>query len=141
MTASAPWTRLRALASEGARLGLLSLLSLGLGYLLTLAFLGMGLIAEAAFGLAVTLCSILNFLGCRHYVFRGPKPPAWQEAIRFFPSVLAFRAAEVWLFSVLNTALGSPHLAYFATAAIGMAAKLLVSRLFIFRRRPPTRPS
>lgn len=132
--ASPRW--LRSFASEAVRLGLLSLASLGLGYVLTLALHATGLAPETAFGCAVVICSILNFFGCRHYVFRGPKPAAWREAVKFFPAVLAFRAMEVALFALLNGAWDNHHLAYFATAAVGMASKLLVSRLFIFRRKP-----
>lgn len=116
-------------------MGLLSLGSLALGYVLTagMAELG-GLDPKAAYSIAVVICSILNFFGCRHLVFRGARAPLWQEAARFFPSVLLFRFLEVALFSVLFTAIDSYHVAYFATAVISLAGKLLVSKFFIFRR-------
>lgn len=114
----------------------LSLASLGLGYLLTLAFLALGLHAEVAFTCSVLTCSILNFFGCRHYVFRGRKGPLWQEAAKFFPTVLVFRAVEVALFSALNAWWGNHHLAYFATVGTSMVVKLLISRYFIFTRSP-----
>lgn len=113
---------------------MLSLCSLGLGYVLTLAFHGMGLPAEAAFACSVAICSILNFFGCRHYVFRGRKGPLWQEAAKFFPTVFVFRAIEVALFSALNAWLGNHHLAYFTAVGASMVVKLLISRYFIFKR-------
>ena len=127
---------LRRLAGEGLRMALLSLASLALGYALTLLLSYVaGLPAEQAFGIAVVLCSVVNFFGCRHYVFRGAKGPLWQEALRFFPSVFLFRAMEVALFAFLNRKTGNPHLAYFGTAGLSLLAKLVVSRLFIFRRQ------
>ena len=71
------------------------------------------------------------------FVFAGPKAPLWQEALRFFPSVLLFRALEVALFSLLHAAWRNYHVAYFATAAISMLVKLLWSKWFIFRRPSP----
>lgn len=126
---------LKSLAGEGMRMGLLSLASLALGYVLTAGMTELGgLDPKAAYGIAVVICSILNFFGCRHLVFRGTRAPLWQEAAKFFPSVLLFRFFEVILFSALFTAIDSYHVAYFATAAISMAGKLLVSKFFIFRR-------
>lgn len=126
---------LRSAAGEGLRLGLLSLLSLGLGYLLTSAFHAWGgLASEAAFGYAVLICSVVNFFGCRHYVFRGPKGPVWHEAAKFFPSVLVFRALEVVLFAGIHSLVGNYHVAYFATTGVSMLAKLFLSRAFIFKR-------
>lgn len=114
----------------------LSLFSLGLGYVLTLAFLALGAQAEAAFACSVVICAVLNFFGCRHYVFRGRKGVLWQEAAKFFPTVLLFRAIEVALFSALNAWLDNHHLGYFAAVGTSMVVKLLISRYFIFNRRP-----
>jgi putative flippase GtrA len=126
---------LRAFAAEGMRMALLSVFSLGLGYVLTLAMTtGLKLRPETAYSIAIVLCSVINFFGCRHYVFRGPSGGLWREAARFFPSVLVFRAFEIALFSGIHSLWGNYHLAYFATAAISMVAKLLVSKLFIFKR-------
>lgn len=115
-------------------MGFLSLGSLAFGYVLTAGMTEHGgLDPKAAYGIAVVVCSILNFFGCRHLVFRGPRAPLWREAAKFFPSVLLFRLVEVALFAALVTAINY-HLAYFTTAAISMACKLLVSKFFIFRR-------
>ena len=128
-------TRLRSLAGEGVRLGLLSLASLALGYVLTVGMTEFGgLDPKAAYSIAIIICSVLNFFGCRHLVFRGTRAPLWEEAAKFFPSVLLFRFFEIMLFSLFVTAIDGYHLAYFATAAISMAGKLLVSKFFIFRR-------
>lgn len=116
-------------------MGLLSLFSLGFGYLLTAALATLGrLDPKLAYGIAITTCSLFNFYGSRHFVFPGTKGPVWLEAIRFFPSVLAFRAVELALFSALMALHANYHVAYFAIAAISMAGKLLVSKAFIFRR-------
>jgi putative flippase GtrA len=128
-------TFLRSAAGQGLRLALLSLLSLGLGYLLTSVFHAwVGIATETAFGYAVLVCSVVNFFGCRHFVFRGPKGPLWHEAAKFFPSVLVFRALEIGLFAGLNSVLGNYHVAYFATTGSSMLAKLFLSRTFIFKR-------
>lgn len=124
----------RSLAVEGARLSLLSVASLVLGYVLTLVFLALSLHADAAFSCSVVICSILNFFGCRHYVFRGRKPPLWREAAKFFPTVFLFRTAEIAVFSAMNSWLGNHHIAYFATVAASMVVKVLISRYFIFTR-------
>lgn len=127
--------RLGALAGEGFRMGVLSVASLVLGYLLTILFHDVGGMAvEAAYSCAIISCSILNFFGCRHYVFRGAKGRLLVEAAKFFPSILVFRAVEVALFAALNRLLQNYHVAYIGTAVISMVFKLLVSRLFIFKR-------
>jgi len=129
---------LRTFAGEGLRMALLSGFSLALGYALTAVLVAWaGMPAPTAYGVAVVACSIVNFFGCRGFVFAGPKAPLWQEALRFFPSVLLFRALEVALFSLLHAAWRNYHLAYFATAAASMLAKLLWSKWFIFRRPLP----
>lgn len=116
-------------------MGVLSVASLALGYVLTLLLHDIaGMAVEAAYTTAILICSVLNFFGCRHYVFRGGKGPLFLEAAKFFPSILVFRAVEVALFSSLNRLLDNYHVAYLATAAASMALKLLVSRMFIFRR-------
>jgi len=125
----------RLLAGEGFRMAVLSLASLGLGYALTLTMTeAAGLDPKIAYASALVACSILNFFGCRHFVFRGARAPLWREAAKFFPSVLAFRGAEVALFSLMLAFHPNYHVAYFATAAIALVAKLLVSKFFIFRR-------
>jgi putative flippase GtrA len=126
---------LRLLAGEGLRMGLLSLGRLGLGYLLTTGLTELaGMDPKVAYSIALVTCSLFNFFGCRHLVFHGPRAPLWQEAAKFFPSVLLFRTVEVALFSAIFSLKPNYHLAYFATATIAMAGKLLVSKFFIFRR-------
>lgn len=127
---------LKLLAGESLRMGLLSVASLCVGYLLTTGLTELlGLDPKAAYSIALVVCSVLNFFGCRHLVFRGIHAPLWQEAAKFFPSVLLFRAIEVMLFSALISLNPNYHIAYFATAIIAMAGKLFVSKFFIFRRQ------
>jgi len=134
-----PREHARGLAGEGLRMVALSGASLALGYALTFALTEwVGFDARISYTAALVVCSIANFFACRHWVFRGLAGPLWAEALRFFPSVLAFRAFEVFLFSWLLGALPNYHATYFVTAAIAMAGKLLVSKLFIFRRPPQT---
>lgn len=122
-------------AGEGLRMALLSAFSLGLGYVLTSAMVRWGDVnPELAYSVAVIGCSVMNFFGCRYYVFCGTRDSIWREALKFFPSVLLFRAVEVALFAVIFDFSANYHVAYFATALISMAAKLLLSKLFIFRR-------
>lgn len=130
-----PTRRWSPLLGEGLRMGVLSVASLGLGYVLTTALVELaGLRPEPAYAIAIVTCSILNFFGCRHFVFRGTAGPLWKEAGLFFPSVLAFRAVEVVLFSALLRVLEHYQAVYFLTAGLSMAGKFLVSKLFVFRR-------
>ena len=127
--------KLYPLAGEGLRMGLLSAFSLGFGYLLTAALTALaGLDPKLAYSIAIVITSVLNFFGCRYLVFRGARGALWQEALKFFPSVLLFRAIEVALFSAILSLHSNYHLAYFATAAIAMAGKLMISKVFIVKR-------
>ncbi|GGK13381.1 hypothetical protein GCM10011394_23270 [Luteimonas terricola] len=128
---------LKKLAGEGFRMGILSIVSFVLGYLLTfILHEGMRIAVEGAYTLAILICSVLNFFGCRHYVFQGTKGTILLEAAKFFPSILVFRAVEVVLFSQLNRISDNYHLAYVATALISMVCKFVASRFIIFKRSP-----
>ncbi len=123
------------LIGEGLRMGVLSAASLVAGYLLTTGLVELGrLDPEIAYAIAVVSCSVLNFFGCRHYVFKGAQGPLWKEAALFFPSVLAFRALEVLVFSALLRVFDHYQIVYFLTAGLSMIAKFAVSKLLIFRR-------
>ncbi|TWT18625.1 GtrA family protein [Luteimonas marina] len=131
----APGRRMSPLLGEGLRMGVLSVASLAVGYLLTTGLVELAQLApEPAYAIAVVSCSILNFFGCRHYVFKGTQGPLWKEASMFFPSVLAFRALEVLVFSSLLRVLDHYQVVYFVTAGLSMVAKFIVSKLLIFRR-------
>lgn len=133
-----PPCRATVLAGEGVRMASLSVASLMAGYLLTMSLVRLlGLDPRQAYSIAVVTVSIANFFGCRYYVFRGTRAPMWQEALKFFPSVLAFRAMEVALFSAFDALWSNYHVAYFATAVISMVAKFTLSKIFIFRRPSP----
>ena len=124
------------LAGEGLRMGVLSVASLVLGYLLTIMlheFLRIP--AEAAFTVAVVVCSILNFFGFRYYILRGSDGHILVEAAKFFPTMLLFRSFEVGLFAMLHRVFENYHLAYVATTGISASLKLLVSRIWIFKRQ------
>ncbi|MBP6798367.1 MAG: hypothetical protein KA124_09735, partial [Luteimonas sp.] len=72
------------LIGEGLRMGVLSAASLVAGYLLTTGLVELGrLDPEIAYAIAVVSCSVLNFFGCRHYVFKGAQGPLWKEAALF----------------------------------------------------------
>lgn len=132
-----PNSMLKKVAGEGFRMGILSIASFVLGYLLTfILHEGMRVSAEGAYALAILTCSVLNFFGCRHYVFRGTKGTILFEAAKFFPAILVFRAVEVVLFSQLNRILENYHLAYVATALISTMCKFVISRLIVFNRSP-----
>ncbi len=117
-------------------MGVLSLVSLALGYLLTrLLHVYGGLGVELAYTYSVLACSVMNFLGCRYYVFQGTRGAFLVEALKFFPSILIFRMIEVAMFSLLNRVLHNYHIAYIVTAVTSMLLKLLLSRAFIFQRK------
>lgn len=128
---------LRMVAGEGFRMGVLSAASFALGYLLTIILHeGLKVPADGAYSIAILTCSVLNFFGCRHYVFRGTKGGLLFEAAKFFPSILVFRAVEIAIFSQLSRLLDNYHLAYVATALISTTLKFAISRLVIFKRGP-----
>lgn len=117
-------------------MGILSLFSLVLGYLLTwLLHVHGGLDVELAYTYSILTCSVINFLGCRYYVFRGTRGAFLIEALKFFPSILVFRMVEVAMFSILNRVLRNYHAAYIVTAVASTLLKLLLSRAFIFQRK------
>lgn len=135
MPPAEPGRRVSPLLGEGFRMAVLSVASLGIGYLLTTGLVELGRLDPGrAYAIAVVSCSILNFFGCRYYVFKGRRGPMWKEAAMFFPSVLAFRALEVLVFTLMLRILDNYQVVYFLTAGLSMAAKFLVSKLLIFRR-------
>jgi len=125
----------RLLAGEGLRMGLLTGLSFVLGYLLTALLVEwLGMAPQAAYAIAIVTCSIVNFFGCRHFVFRTTSAPLLPEAAKFFASILAFRAIEVGLFHLFFVASGDYRLAYLATTALSTLGKFAVAKLFIFKK-------
>lgn len=115
-------------------------ISFGLGFLLTVAGKEwLGLDEKAAYSYAILICTLVNFFACRHYVFRTGDSPLLPEALKFFPSVFAFRFLEIALFSLFSRLELDYRLAYVATSVISLALKFLVAKFFIFRparRRP-----
>lgn len=110
--------------------------SFAAGFLLTL--LGkevFGLQPEQAYSIAILVCTLANFFACRHYVFRTSKSPLLPEAIRFFPSVIAFRFLEIALFSTFHRMGLDYRAAYVITSVVSLALKFLVAKYFVFRTR------
>lgn len=124
------------LSAEGGRMAAMSLISLGLGYALTVLFLqALSLPAAAAYLGATVICSVVNFFGCRHWVFQGVKAPFLTEALKFFPSIIAFRFVESLAFSGLLGWLQNHHAAYLLTAITAVCMKYLLFRSFVFLRK------
>src|SRR5690606_25375758 len=94
-----------------------------------------GLHVNLAYAIAVVTCSVVNFFGCRSWVFKGTPGPLFAEAGKFFSSILLFRAAEILVFSQLASWLGNYHVAYFLTACIAAGLKFLAFRTFVFKRQ------
>lgn len=127
--------RRTALAGEGLRMAALSLLSFVLGFVLTALLAGpAGLPAQAAYAIAVAVCSTMNFFGYRHWVFAPARGPAWPEARRFVASTIAFRLAEIGVFHLLYVAIDDYRIAYVATQAMAVVAKFAVAKWLVFRR-------
>lgn len=128
---SASLTRLR---GEGARMLLLTALSFALGYALTVAGTEwLRLDSRVAYGAAIVVCSVLNFFGCRYFVFAGPHGPLLASAARFLATVLGMRVAEVALFSLLTAWQVHYQLAYVVTSGLSFVVKFLLAKFFVFR--------
>lgn len=91
--------------------------------------------AQAAYAVALVICTIANFFGCRHWVFQTTDMPIWPEAWRFFSSVLGFRLLELAVFHVLYASTNDYRIAYVITQTASAIGKFIVAKLFIFRRR------
>ena len=125
----------RALAGQGLRMAALSLASFVLGYVLTTLLAGPGgLPPQAAYAIAVAVCSTMNFYGFRHWVFAPAEGPAWPEARRFLASTLAFRLVEILVFHLLYLALDDYRIAYVATQGMAVMAKFAVAKWLVFPR-------
>ncbi|NLA67944.1 MAG: GtrA family protein [Gammaproteobacteria bacterium] len=120
---------------QGLRMVGLSGISFVLGFALTwlLVELG-GLPPEAAYAIAVATCTVVNFFGFRHWVFRTAHLPAWPEARRFFPSFLGFRVVEVGLFHLVYKAIGEYQSSYVVTQALAALMKFAVAKWLVFKR-------
>lgn len=126
--------RLTKLRGESARMLVLTALSFALGYVLTVVGTEwLALDARVAYGIAIVVCSTLNFFGCRYFVFAGPHGPLLASAIRFLLTVLGMRVAEVALFSLLTSQQVHYQLAYVITSGLSFIAKFLLAKFFIFR--------
>lgn len=124
------------LVGDGWRMAVMSLISLFLGYALTVLFHhAAGFHVNLAYALAVVTCSVVNFFGCRSWVFQGTPGPLLAEAGKFFSSILFFRALEIIAFSQLARWLDNYHAAYFVTACIAVGLKFLAFRVFVFKRQ------
>lgn len=122
---------------QGVRMVALSGLSFALGFVLTWLMVEIvGLPPQAAYAIAVVVCTTFNFFGFRHWVFRTTHMPIGPEARRFFPSFLMFRIVEVGLFHLVYSAIDDYRIAYVATQAIAAVAKFGVAKWLVFRRSP-----
>lgn len=119
---------------QGLRMGVLTGSSFLLGFILTTLFVELaGLPAQLAYAIAITLCTVANFFGCRYWVFRTAHLPFWPEAGRFFAAILLFRAAEVGVFHVVLTAIDEYRIAYVATQVASAIVKFAIAKWFVFR--------
>jgi len=125
------------LVGDGWRMAVMSLVSLALGYVLTIVLHQLaGLHVDLAYAIAVLTCSMVNFFGCRYWVFQGTRGGLLAEGGKFFSSILLFRAMEIFAFSRITDWLDNYHAAYFLTACIAVCLKFVAFRAFVFRRRP-----
>lgn len=123
---------------QGLRMAILSGASFVLGFVLTSLLVEVaGLPAQLAYAIAIVACTVLNFFGCRHWVFRTTHMPAWPEAGRFFSSILLFRLAEIGVFHLLFVALDDYRIAYVASQVVSAIIKFTVAKWFVFRPGAP----
>lgn len=122
------------LLGQGVRMAVLTGISFALGFVLTTLLVELaGLPAQLAYALAITTCTVVNFFGCRYWVFRTAHAPFWPEAGRFFASILLFRLAEVGIFHLLYRAIGDYRIAYVVTQVASAIIKFAIAKWFVFR--------
>lgn len=132
-----PIAQIAGLIADGWRMAVMSLISLALGYVLTIVLHRLAdLHVDLAYAIAVLTCSLVNFFGCRYWVFQGTRGALLAEGGKFFSSILLFRAIEIFVFSRLTNWLDNYHAAYFLTACIAVCLKFVAFRIFVFRRQP-----
>lgn len=115
-------------------MAILTGISFGLGFALTSLLVEVaGLPAQLSYALAITACTVVNFFGCRYWVFRTGHTPFWPEAGRFFASILLFRLAELGVFHLLYLAIGDYRIAYVATQVASAIIKFAIAKWFVFK--------
>jgi putative flippase GtrA len=118
------------------RFGLLSALSFGLNFGLTSLFHEVaGLWEPASFAISLVIVSVINFIGCRHFVFESQEGSLWWQILTFYASWLPFRGIEWVLFVVLNEWMGLDYrLAMILVQGVSFAVKFVYFRVAVFRR-------
>lgn len=125
------------LVGQGLRMGILAGISFALGFALTALFVeAAGWPAQLSYAVAVALCTVVNFFGCRYWVFRTGTMPFWPEAGRFFASILLFRVAEVGVFHLFYLAIEDYRIAYVTTQVTSAIIKFVIAKWFVFRPGP-----
>lgn len=124
----------RALAGDAARMAVLTLVTITLAYLVTVAGVELaGFDSRVVYPCGLVLASTLNFFGCRYFVFRNSRDGFWRQAGLFAASIGLFRLVEMALFGLAITAGLNYHVAFVAVAAFSVVAKFLVARGIVFR--------
>lgn len=118
------------------RFGLLSALSFGLNFGLTsLLHEVAGLWEPASFAISLVIVSVVNFIGCRHFVFESQEGSLGWQILTFYASWLPFRGLEWVLFVVLNEWMGLDYrLAMILVQGTSFAVKFVYFKVAVFRR-------
>ncbi len=122
---------MRRLFGEMTRFGLLGGLSFAINVGLTVLVTEvLGAPAELAFALALATVLFVNFMTCRHLVFKGAaeRDTASQFSL-FVASSLAFRGLEYAAFLIVHTVLGVQYL----VAVVGILVVSMLMKFVFFR--------
>jgi putative flippase GtrA len=100
----------------------------------------------AAYAVVLTVQVTLNFFACRWFVFEGAKQHnLWKSFVLFCNGILAFRALDWAVYSLLTTQCGVPFLAaqLLNVALFGLLKFLFARRVFEARPGgpPPVDPT
>ena len=117
----------------------LSGLSFGMNLGLTVLFHEvLNLSQEASLATAMVLVSVMNFIGCRYFVFETSDAGLAKQLVMFYASWLPFRGLEYLLFLVLHTWLNMNYVAAVVLVQlIAFMSKFLYFRQTVFRSGQP----
>jgi len=119
------------------RFGFLTAASFAVNLGLTVLFHeGLMLPEELAFGLALIIVFMLNFIGCRHFVFENTNDTIGRQFVLFLGTSIGFRGAEFMAFLILHTAMRVQYVtAIISIKCLATAAKFIWCRNVVFASR------
>ncbi len=88
-----------------------------------------------AFGAALVVVFLLNFMFMRYYIFAGTTRSCGPQLIMFSVSSLCFRGGEYVVFIVIQAVIGPPYLASIGTIlVVSFLTKFVLYHTVVFKR-------